>query len=157
MADLCESDTEPPGSLKEVKPSIYSQSRLTVIVNTNSTEIVSIVRSRIMFAFSSDERAFNIESYSCSPFAYVASRFPPPASARPSVKYHRTPVVEMGSKQCLQFSIVNSKFGNIPIRQVRGLLFDVVGEKRVEWGKRLLHRIALIGRIARIGKRLSLL
>ncbi|KAJ4441908.1 hypothetical protein ANN_11768 [Periplaneta americana] len=40
---------------------IYSQSRLTVIVNT--TEVVSIVRSRNMFAFSSDERAFNIESY----------------------------------------------------------------------------------------------
>ncbi|KAJ4442516.1 hypothetical protein ANN_04103 [Periplaneta americana] len=38
-----------------------SQSRLTVIVN--STELVSILRSRNMFAFFSDERAFNIESY----------------------------------------------------------------------------------------------
>ncbi|KAJ4431543.1 hypothetical protein ANN_20142 [Periplaneta americana] len=37
--------------------SVYSQSRLTVLVNTNSTELVSIVRSRNMFAF-------NIESYS---------------------------------------------------------------------------------------------
>ena len=55
----------------------------------SSTEFLSIVRSRNMFAFSSDERAFNIESFShryCRPFAYVASRFPPPASVLPSVK-----------------------------------------------------------------------
>ncbi|KAJ4433510.1 hypothetical protein ANN_15819 [Periplaneta americana] len=45
------------------EPSVYSQSRLKVVVNINSNELVSIVRSRNMFAFSSDERAFNIESY----------------------------------------------------------------------------------------------
>ncbi|KAJ4450988.1 hypothetical protein ANN_02423 [Periplaneta americana] len=45
------------------EPSVYSQSRLKVAVNINSIELVSIVRSRNMFAFSSDERAFNIESY----------------------------------------------------------------------------------------------
>ncbi|KAJ4432509.1 hypothetical protein ANN_21129 [Periplaneta americana] len=33
-----------------------SQSRLKVVVNTSSIEVVSIVRSRNMFAFSSDER-----------------------------------------------------------------------------------------------------
>ncbi|KAJ4444198.1 hypothetical protein ANN_05988 [Periplaneta americana] len=32
-------------------------------VKVNSTDLVSIVRSRNMFAFSSDERAFNMESY----------------------------------------------------------------------------------------------
>ncbi|KAJ4448544.1 hypothetical protein ANN_10562 [Periplaneta americana] len=45
------------------EPSVYSQSRLKVVVNTNSIELVSIVRSRSMFAFSSDEIAFNIESF----------------------------------------------------------------------------------------------
>ncbi|KAJ4436274.1 hypothetical protein ANN_18905 [Periplaneta americana] len=40
---------------------VCSQSCLTVIVS--STELVSIVLSRNMFAFSSEERAFNIESY----------------------------------------------------------------------------------------------
>ncbi|KAJ4429740.1 hypothetical protein ANN_21944 [Periplaneta americana] len=45
------------------EPSIYSQSRLKVVVNTSSIELVSTVPSRNMFAFSSDERAFNIESY----------------------------------------------------------------------------------------------
>ncbi|KAJ4437879.1 hypothetical protein ANN_13818 [Periplaneta americana] len=44
-------------------PSVYIESRIKVVVNTNSIELVSIVRSRNMFAFSSDERAFNIESY----------------------------------------------------------------------------------------------
>ncbi|KAJ4432334.1 hypothetical protein ANN_20953 [Periplaneta americana] len=43
-----------------------------------------------MVAFSSEEGAFNIESHfpkdTVRPFAYVTSRFPPPASARPSVK-----------------------------------------------------------------------
>ncbi|KAJ4446951.1 hypothetical protein ANN_13653 [Periplaneta americana] len=39
---------------------VSTESRLHVV---NSTELVSIVRSRNMFAFSSDERAFNIESY----------------------------------------------------------------------------------------------
>ncbi|KAJ4433443.1 hypothetical protein ANN_15745 [Periplaneta americana] len=40
---------------------VCSQSRLTLIVS--STELVNIVRSRNMFAFFSDERPFNIESY----------------------------------------------------------------------------------------------
>ncbi|KAJ4452059.1 hypothetical protein ANN_03575 [Periplaneta americana] len=82
MAGLCEDGNELAGSLKNIckklkrndascesmqyadeKPSVYSQSRLKVVVKTNSIELVSIVRSRNMFAFSSDERSFNIESY----------------------------------------------------------------------------------------------
>ncbi|KAJ4431401.1 hypothetical protein ANN_19998 [Periplaneta americana] len=47
----------------KAEPSVYSQSRLKVEVITNSIELMSIVRSRNMFAFSSDERAFHIESY----------------------------------------------------------------------------------------------
>ncbi|KAJ4426150.1 hypothetical protein ANN_26959 [Periplaneta americana] len=58
----------------------------------------------------SDKRAFNIESHKyCRPFAQLASRFSPPSSARPSVKYHRTPVVEGDSKRCFRFSTVNLK------------------------------------------------
>ncbi|KAJ4447217.1 hypothetical protein ANN_09219 [Periplaneta americana] len=37
----------------------------------SSTELLSIVRSRNMFAFSSDERAFNIESYFRTVYANV--------------------------------------------------------------------------------------
>ncbi|KAJ4440744.1 hypothetical protein ANN_08968 [Periplaneta americana] len=46
---------------------------------------VDTVRSKNMLAFSSDERAFNIESFShryCRSFAYVVSRFPQPAFIR---------------------------------------------------------------------------
>ncbi|KAJ4428141.1 hypothetical protein ANN_24155 [Periplaneta americana] len=74
MAGLCEGGNEPPGSLK-AKPrphTLCSQSRLTVVVN--STELVSIVRSRNMFAFSSDETAFNIESYFRTDNIYLNGR-----------------------------------------------------------------------------------
>ncbi|KAJ4452210.1 hypothetical protein ANN_03728 [Periplaneta americana] len=60
MTDLCEGGNELPGSFKAIlnfQPSTQNQDRVC------STELVSIVRSRNMFAFSSDERAFNIESY----------------------------------------------------------------------------------------------
>ncbi|KAJ4433626.1 hypothetical protein ANN_15936 [Periplaneta americana] len=65
----------------------------------NSTELVSIVRFRNMFAFSSDERAFNIESYFRTE---VKIEF----TVRKALfyKYHRTPVVEGGSKLCFRFS-----------------------------------------------------
>ncbi|KAJ4426633.1 hypothetical protein ANN_26431 [Periplaneta americana] len=60
-----------------IQDRIYSHSSLTVTV-----------RSKNMFAFSNDKRAFNIASFSqryCRPFAYVAFRFSPPASIRLSI------------------------------------------------------------------------
>ncbi|KAJ4426738.1 hypothetical protein ANN_26537 [Periplaneta americana] len=54
------------------EPSVYSQSR-KLVVNTNSIELVSIECSRNMFAFSSDERAFNIESYFRTGFCFTYS------------------------------------------------------------------------------------
>ncbi|KAJ4442862.1 hypothetical protein ANN_04455 [Periplaneta americana] len=64
MAGLCEGGNEPAGSLK----AIY----------------IDVIR---MDKKLSDERAFNIKSFSqryCRPFAYVGvvSRFPPPAFIR---------------------------------------------------------------------------
>ncbi|KAJ4438007.1 hypothetical protein ANN_13946 [Periplaneta americana] len=88
-------------SSKQNQARVYSQSRLTVIVN--STELVSILRSRIMFAFSSDKRAFNIESY-------FRTEVKIDFTIR---KYHRTPVMEGGSKRCFRFSTVNQKMSGL--------------------------------------------
>ncbi|KAJ4448595.1 hypothetical protein ANN_10614 [Periplaneta americana] len=52
MAGLREGGNEPPGFLKSNKSKA-----------AYSTELVRVVRCRNIFAFSSDERAFNIESY----------------------------------------------------------------------------------------------
>ncbi|KAJ4447250.1 hypothetical protein ANN_09254 [Periplaneta americana] len=43
-----------------MKLQLHTEPRPQIV---SSTELLSIVRSRNMFAFSSDERAFNIESY----------------------------------------------------------------------------------------------
>ena len=50
----------PTPSTNEVPTVLHTEPRPHIV---SSTELVSIVRSRNMFAFSSDERAFNIESY----------------------------------------------------------------------------------------------
>ncbi|KAJ4434576.1 hypothetical protein ANN_23138 [Periplaneta americana] len=81
------------GSLKEtvfdlqkIQDRTYSHSSFTVTV-----------RSKNIFAFSNDERAFNIASFShryCRPFAYVAFRFSPPASIRLSQNRLRTVMQE---------------------------------------------------------------
>ncbi|KAJ4426438.1 hypothetical protein ANN_27252 [Periplaneta americana] len=84
----------PTPSTNEVQPSsTQNQGRVC------STELVSIVRSRNMFPFSSDERAFNIESY----FRTGTELF------QHELLYHRTTVVEGGRKRCFRFSSVNPK------------------------------------------------
>ncbi|KAJ4442250.1 hypothetical protein ANN_12116 [Periplaneta americana] len=60
-------------SCTQNKGRVCNQSRLTAIVNSN--ELVSIVRSRNMFAFFSDERAFNIELYFRTDRAEVEIKF----------------------------------------------------------------------------------
>ncbi|KAJ4431485.1 hypothetical protein ANN_20083 [Periplaneta americana] len=45
---------------RHLKFKLHTERRQQIV---SSTELLSIVRSRNMFAFSSDERAFNIESY----------------------------------------------------------------------------------------------
>ncbi|KAJ4434704.1 hypothetical protein ANN_23272 [Periplaneta americana] len=62
MASLCEGGNEHLSSLKAIsrKFQLHTEPRPQIV---SSTKLLSIVRSRNMFAFSSDERAFNIESY----------------------------------------------------------------------------------------------
>ncbi|KAJ4434358.1 hypothetical protein ANN_22917 [Periplaneta americana] len=95
----------------------------------------------------------------CRPFAYVTSRFPPPASIRLSVKrsvigqvqshervdypyrplfiqenynqYHRTPVVEGGRKRCFRFSTVSPKSINANLKQTQALILCVVIPRHV--------------------------
>ncbi|KAJ4441643.1 hypothetical protein ANN_11501 [Periplaneta americana] len=98
---------------------VCSQSPLTVIVN--STDLVSVVRSRNMFEFSGDERAFNTESYFRTEvkieftvrkvlFCRVDTElFQHELLVRRTKLYHRTPVVEGVSKRCFRFSTVNPK------------------------------------------------
>ncbi|KAJ4444562.1 hypothetical protein ANN_06357 [Periplaneta americana] len=57
----CNKDRSPPLIILFITHTIkLTQSRPLIV---NSTQLLSIVRSRNMFAFSSDERTFNIESY----------------------------------------------------------------------------------------------
>ncbi|KAJ4449183.1 hypothetical protein ANN_00579 [Periplaneta americana] len=79
MAGLFEGGIKPAGSLK----AICNSNVFHTVPNHSSLTVT--VRSKNMFAFSNDERAFNIASFSqryCRPFAYVAFRFSPPASIR---------------------------------------------------------------------------
>ncbi|KAJ4431960.1 hypothetical protein ANN_20569 [Periplaneta americana] len=95
-----------------------------------STELVSIVRSRNMFAFSSDERAFNIESYfrtalhDCVPFANHVSYVFPNSSHSCHYRRYRTYRYVLFRMNAVLARQLLCLLGYTPLRKCRKIEFS---------------------------------
>ncbi|KAJ4427527.1 hypothetical protein ANN_25175 [Periplaneta americana] len=92
-----------------------------------STELVSIVRSRNMFAFSSDERAFNIESYFRTDYIKVNDIRPSEkinTFASPHISQFRSAVASRSKASRLGLALVRFLMGKKFSHEISASVWD---------------------------------
>ncbi|KAJ4432031.1 hypothetical protein ANN_20645 [Periplaneta americana] len=106
---------------------VCSQSRLKVIVK--HTELVSTVRCRNMFAFSSDERVFNIELYFRTEFLRISTRNLTPLTC--NRHEYQVRIEGLGTKS-RTLTVISSKLGfrHLPAFCSKPLNCEVYKRKR---------------------------